>query len=240
MGYTLPTYEEAELAMDLGTGDIIHEFVREFEPAGFIDVKWRQMLVAIIDHVTKPPVSVPTDDGEMADVRAFAEKFNQLRAETPRHLTRRKLAERANFMLEELKEFTEACGLAMKIVDRSNGFLSIEFALDPDNADQDLSDQADALIDLVYVAKGTAVMLGLPWVPLWDDVQVANMRKELGATTRSRTNPGQYLQDVGKPPGWVGPKTGEILKNYGGSYIERIRDAFDETQHADDLQYKGE
>src|SRR5436305_838269 len=35
----------------------------------------------------------------------------------------------------------------------------------------------DALIDLVYVALGTAQLLGYPWQDGWDVVQRANLRK---------------------------------------------------------------
>ena len=38
-------------------------------------------------------------------------------------------------------------------------------------------DHYDALIDLTYVAMGTAYMMGLPWQDLWDEVQRANMSK---------------------------------------------------------------
>lgn len=121
-------------------------------------------------------------DKEHADVHQFHTKFQQLRQEVPVHLTERKLKERSDFMQEELNEFIEACKT------------------------QNLAGQADALIDLVYVAKGTAVMLGLPWAQLWDDVHRANMAKVVGMTHRGN------LVDVRKPAGWVGPKTMEILE----------------------------
>lgn len=41
----------------------------------------------------------------------------------------------------------------------------------------DLPEIADALIDLVYVAHGTAHLYGLPWEELWHEVQTANMLK---------------------------------------------------------------
>ena len=45
-------------------------------------------------------------------------------------------------------------------------------------AENDLAKVADGLVDLVYVALGTAQLHGLPWQELWDAVQRANMRKE--------------------------------------------------------------
>jgi predicted HAD superfamily Cof-like phosphohydrolase len=126
-------------------------------------------------------------DKEYEDVREFHRKFDQLDpGPTITHLTYRKLRERINCMLEELDEFDVGM-----------------------SENQDMLKMADALIDLVYFAKGTAAMMGLPWADLWDDVQRANMAKVPGTTHRGN------LVDVAKPPGWVGPHTEEILKLHG-------------------------
>lgn len=122
---------------------------------------------------------------EFRDVLEFHRKFGMLVHEQPVHLTRRKLQERLNFLGEELDEMREGCDL------------------------QDLPAIADALVDLVYVALGTVVMLGLPWEKLWDDVQRANMEKERGVGKRG------HLVDCVKPPGWQGPRTLEILMAVG-------------------------
>lgn len=149
-------------------------------------------------------------DTEFVDVMKFHVKFGQLATAFPRHLTQRKLGERINFMFEELKEFAEAAGFRQDIThDEDSGRPNIIFAIDDQNVPQDIALQADALVDLVYVAKGTAVMMGLPWEELWDDVQGANMRKVRGMTHRGN------LMDVSKPPGWVGPRTMEILQAAG-------------------------
>lgn len=42
----------------------------------------------------------------------------------------------------------------------------------------DIASAADALVDIVYIALGTAQIMGLPWQELWDEVQRANMAKE--------------------------------------------------------------
>jgi predicted HAD superfamily Cof-like phosphohydrolase len=138
----------------------------------------------------------PDVDKELEDVREFHQKFSLLNFDTPGHLTNRKLTERIECMQEELDEFTEAC----------------------DN--QDLAAQADALIDLVYFAKGTAVMLGLPWPELWDDVQRANMAKVRGVGKRG------HKVDCVKPAGWVPPQTIDILADagYNPDTVEDARD----------------
>jgi len=122
---------------------------------------------------------------EFEDVKAFYEKFGQPTREGPGIMTRSRTAERINFMQEELNEFKVG---AMK---------------------QDVPEMADALIDLVYVAKGTAIEMGLPWEALWQDVQRANMAKVPGMTSRG------IVYDVKKPDGWEPPMTEEILKEYG-------------------------
>lgn len=116
------------------------------------------------------------------DVREFSEKFGLLVNYQPTELAQQKLRERIEFMQEELNEFIVGV------------------------ATQDLVEQADALVDLVYVALGTANMLGLPWQELWDDVHHANMQKVRGIGKRG------YLIDCIKPLGWSGPKTSEILE----------------------------
>lgn len=136
------------------------------------------MASAVKTYLTRLWAALRGHDAEFNDVRRFQEKFGQLSYYDPGFLTRRKLEERARFLQEELDELLAAPTLSL---------------------------QADALIDLVYVAKGTAVMMGLPWAALWDDVQGANMRKVRGQTARGN------LVDVCKPPGWIGPNTGYIL-----------------------------
>lgn len=119
------------------------------------------------------------------DVRAFHQKFGLLCFDAPGMLTQRQLLDRVEFMQEEVAEFDEARQVL------------------------DMAGMADALIDLVYVAMGTGVQLGLPWQALWDDVQRANMVKVRGMTKRG------HAVDVTKPPGWVGPRTMEILLEHG-------------------------
>jgi len=158
-------------------------------------------------------------DREIKDVMRFNRRFGMLVSQHPTHLTKRKLAERCNFLLEELRELAEAAGLRFETT------IQARFVPDP-LLDQNLPLQADALVDIVYVAKGTAVMMGLPWEDLWDDVQRCNMAKVPGATKRG------ILTDVTKPDGWVPPATENILAEHG--YVRdrflgagtRVNDAF--------------
>ena len=104
---------------------------------------------------------------------------------------------------------------------------------------RDLAKIADALVDLVYVALGTAHLHGLPWQALWREVQRANMTKERcegdhpwvtcpvggvcaewcpGPSCCHRCDAPRHkhslrgnVNDVIKPPGWRPPRVHEVL-----------------------------
>lgn len=97
---------------------------------------------------------------------------------------------RIKFMQEELDEFIEG------------------------HDEGNLAKMADALIDLVYVAMGTAHLLGLPWQELWNDVQRANLAK-VRASSDGSDSKRLSAFDVIKPEGWVPPHTEAILEAYG-------------------------
>lgn len=126
------------------------------------------------------------------DVVRFHQKFGLGDTETgypidagPRVVSKEWIEFRIKFLEEELDEFKK-------------GFVEYDHA-----------QMADALIDLTYVAMGTALGLGYPWQHLWEEVQSANMRKVKGSTKRG------VLFDVTKPKGWVAPRIDTILKCFG-------------------------
>lgn len=136
--------------------------------------------------VTTVTVTEKKLDKEYQDVLEFNLKFDLPAFGMPVHRPTLALVQRSDFMQEELNEFIDAA------------------------ARQDLVGMADALIDIVYVAKGTAIMLGLTcWPELWDDVQRANMSKVL------TTSVAGYKLGVSKPEGWQPPNTLEILMQAG-------------------------
>ena len=144
------------------------------------------------------------------DVKSFNNKFGLLESDHPRHLTKILLKERIEFMLEELSEFADASGMV----------LDAEFDGEQLGS-SNIADQADALIDLVYVAMGTAVMMGLPWQELWGDVHRANMCKVRGFTTRG------HRVDLAKPDDWEPPQTTKILSAAGYNALEDCADHSD-------------
>lgn len=140
------------------------------------------------------------DESNYSDVGRFHEKFDLQFVgyltvggyimPSPRLLDQETYEFRNDFMQEELDEFAEA------------------------HADGDLPKMADALIDLVYVAMGTAHMMGLPWQELWDEVQRANMSKERAVSRDDSRSKRKNSLDVVKPDGWTPPDIDGVLKEY--------------------------
>ena len=105
---------------------------------------------------------------EWNDVREFHEKFGHPCPDAPRMLDKRRSLSRAKWMNEEVAEFLVA---------------------------EDIYEQADAMIDLMYFALGTMVEMGLEPDELFEIVQQANMAK---------------LWPDGKPH--YNPKDGKVIK----------------------------
>lgn len=126
---------------------------------------------------------------ELEDVRLLHEKFGMHTPlpTAPTLGTAAQRSERTVLVTEEAREFAEALQVG------------------------DLPGAADALVDLVYVAKGSVLVHGLEraWPALWADVQRANLAKERGIGPRG------HKVDLVKPAGWEPPRTAEILRRFG-------------------------
>ena len=126
------------------------------------------------------------------DVGRFHEKFKLPVAQGEiRQLPQDLLYFRANFLKEELAEFVLAMPSWTTPADHAKMF--------------------DALLDLVYVALGTAHLLGYPWEQGWNLVQAANMAKV--RALRPEDSKRGSAWDVVKPPGWVAPDIESLLAN---------------------------
>lgn len=73
--------------------------------------------------------------------------------------------------------------------------------------DGNLVEIADALVDIVVVALGTAHFYGLPFDKLFAEVQRSNMEKERGVGKRG------VATDLVKPEGWKKPDILPILED---------------------------
>ena len=71
----------------------------------------------------------------------------------------------------------------------------------------DIEKIADALVDIVYVALGTAYLMRLPFDALWNEVHSANMKKVRATTVTKRGT----TFDVIKPKGWQPPNLKHLL-----------------------------
>lgn len=117
-----------------------------------------------------------------ADVKSWSEKFGRPTPETPVNLR-----ETPTSLLE----------LRHKLIDEeSTEVLTALF-------NRDMVGVADGLADLIFVALGTAVELGIDLRPVWDEVVRANNAK-VGGPTRED---GKIL----KPDGWLPPDIQGVL-----------------------------
>jgi len=118
------------------------------------------------------------------DVLAFHDRFRLPRATKASPLLALAWGpERLRHLKEELKEY-QAAVLA-----------------------NDVAAQADALVDIVYIAIGNAIAQGLPWDPIWAAVHAANMAKEPDPTVAKL---------IRKPPGWRAPDVAAIIRTQEG------------------------
>lgn len=120
-----------------------------------------------------------------AMIKEFHAKFKLEHSDGPRALPIELLDFRLKFMFEELNEYIEAV------------------------AEGDLEGQYDALIDLVYVAIGTAYLQGFPFMEGFERVHEANMKK-VRALRETDSKRGS-VYDVVKPEGWTAPVLKDLL-----------------------------
>lgn len=89
-------------------------------------------------------------NAEWEKVKLFHLRFGHPVAEKPIQMTHERALKRYHWMLEEINEFIDA---------------------------EDIVEQADAMIDVIYFALGTLVEMGIHPDTLFDIVQTANMEK---------------------------------------------------------------
>ena len=159
----------------------------------------------------------------MEFVQEFHRKFGFKTLDQPGFLDDERMASRLTFLLEELVETATCCGQRL-VCNEELGAKFIPMSPSSAMAHKDLEGALDGLIDLIYVAFGTADLMGFnhqcPLVPpdngqwsVWQEaslrVQQANMQKsrvETGAESKRGT-----IFDVRKPEGWVAPAYDDIL-----------------------------
>jgi len=126
---------------------------------------------------------------EWEDVKLFHEKFGHPVSIVPTKLDKKRALNRGTWMLEEVAEFLSA---------------------------EDIYEQADAMIDLMYFALGTMVEMGIEPEQLFSIVQKANMDK-LWEDGKPRYN--KKDGKVIKPENWENPE--QKIKKYIDELIEK-------------------
>lgn len=120
----------------------------------------------------------------MKDIREFHEKFGLEYNGFPRLLPSDLSDFRQTFIREELTEYFNA------------------------DMDGDKVGCLDALVDLVYVALGTAYLHGFDFEEAWRRVHEANMKKVRADSPEASKRGSSY--DVVKPIGWTPPDLSDL------------------------------
>lgn len=143
------------------------------------------------------------------DIADFHQKFDLTYDGNARQLPEDLIEFRIKFMGEELDEYvTHASETAVELLgpegddhsqEDGGGFTPNRYAVV-----EGLEGQLDALVDLVYVALGTAYLQGFDFNEAWARVHAANMKKRKALPDGSDSKRGSP-HDVVKPEGWEPP-----------------------------------
>lgn len=136
------------------------------------------------------------------DIKNFHEKFGLEYAGRPRVLPEELAKFRTGFMAEELAEYAFGG-------DEVDTNILVSIVKEDLRPPKSLEDQFDALIDLVYVALGTAYLQGFDFNAGWKRVHEANMKKVRAATAVDSKRGSTY--DVVKPDGWQAPDLKDLV-----------------------------
>lgn len=136
------------------------------------------------------------------DIRDFHDKFGIAYYGKPRILPYDLLGFREKFMAEELREYSDACYSCDIAIQENDGA----------EVTHQLEQQLDALVDLIYVALGTAHLQGFDIEEAWKRVHEANMKK-IRTPSADASKRGSKT-DVIKPPGWTPPNHKDLVENH--------------------------
>jgi len=83
---------------------------------------------------------------------------------------------------------------------------------------QELAEQADAFVDIIYIALGGLIEMGITPGVAFNEVHRANLMKRQGEVSK---RPGSMGHDAVKPENWVGPRAGVMLSK-GPKFLEAM------------------
>lgn len=143
------------------------------------------------------------------DIGRFHEKFGLVPTDHPHHMLPEDLLKfRIRFMAEELAEY--CASMSMRLMTAGTA-CTVE--VDP-TGEIDVEKAFDGLIDLVYVALGTAFLHRFPFNDGWARVQAANMAKERASGADDERSTRKHSADIVKPAGWKPPVLHDLLGPY--------------------------
>lgn len=153
----------------------------------------------------------------VADVEEFHNHFGIHYEGLPRNLSPELLHARVKFMREELGEYEDATDKTTFELDLRTQNPALQQHPDVrfsrDRTTKALGESLDALVDLVYVALGTAHMHGFDFRVAWDRVHQANMKK-VCPPDAPQTPEQRMKMKVSKPKGWRSPNHSDLVDNH--------------------------
>ncbi len=132
-------------------------------------------------------------------VKAFHEAFGVEMRATPGVPDDETLALRLRLIGEEVVELFEACGFSCTAIEDE---IADSIKRGRINGRAHLTEIADALGDIDYVAEGFRLVCGINGEPIADEIQRSNMAKLGQAGKPIRRDDGKLL----KPAGWQPPQ----------------------------------
>lgn len=183
--------------------------------------KHLSLLLGDLVHEMIDDVDVARETGNMPwhDIRQFHEHFELAYEGAPRALPTDMQEFRSKFLREEVTEYDDAVA-ALAISEANASQWASEYPeRDPKSSPYwvDIVDNRalafDALIDLVYVALGTAYLHGFNFPEGWRRVHEANMAKvRVENVEQSLAGSGRgSVYDVVKPEGWLAPDHRDLV-----------------------------
>lgn len=151
-------------------------------------------------------ISRIADFDPVRDIVDFHNRFKLHYTGKPRVLPQEMARFRQQFLNEEYQEYLKSHKESV------DNILHPSLPGFEDSLVKSLADSLDALVDLVYVAIGTADLHGFNFRQAWYEVHKANMSK-VRAESKDQSKRGSTF-DVVKPEGWVPPDHVKLVKDH--------------------------
>ena len=140
-----------------------------------------------------------------AKLREWARMTGERMPAAPEMPTETERVLRCRLLLEETMEYISASGC--NVLHWSDGRMTVEAR--PDMCEADFTAMAHENADVLYIAFGNAVAMGVDMGPVFEAVHAANMRKAGPDGTVQKRTDGKIL----KPDGWKPADVAAVLRD---------------------------